>query len=175
MTAFDKALLDEANVLTKAQEQKSALMKYQTDKFVKGELSLFDDPAQGSRLNVSPSIPAEESKYLKSLERTNVLEPLSHEKVQPVVGTGQGTDQDIMGSLLEGYNTPAGQGYDPGDEIYRQQNRGAFMDELELGRSLDKRLGSTFGLPSTTRGYDYRAVSADKATKWQDILGLGDR
>ena len=104
---------------------------------------------------------AEASKYLKSLERTNVLEPLSDEKVQPVVGTGQGTDQDIMGSLLEGYNTPPGQGYDPGDEIYRQQNRGAFMDELELDKSLDKRLGNTF------------ALDLQESVELRDRLGLG--
>ena len=149
-----------------------------TDRFVDDELSfLFDDPAQGSQLNVSS--------YADSTipERTNVLEPLSYEKAPSVVGTGQGKDQEIMGALLEGYNTPygiknlegvgTGKGF-PTSQFSSLSSRSGFMDELELGRSLVKSLGSTFGLPSTTRGYDYRAVSADKAAKWRR-LGLGGK
>ena len=122
------------------------------------------------------------AEYLDSLAGSEgVLEPLSYSAfdADPVIGTGQGMDQDIMGALMEGYNTPTGQGYDPGDAIYRQQNRGAFMDELALGKDLDSRLGRTFGLPSTTRGYDFRSIKAKKhrdtldSMRWQNRL-FGD-
>ena len=105
-----------------------------------------------------------------------VLEPLSEGVAGPVIGTGQGVDQDIMGALMEGYNTPTGQGYDPGDEIFRQENRGAFMDELALEKGLDSRLGRTFGLPSTTRGYDFGSVAGKRhrdtldSVRWHDRL-----
>ena len=117
------------------------------------------------------------TKYLESLAGSEgALEPLSLRNTSTPMA---GVDEDIMGALMEGYNTPTGQGYDPGDEIFRQQNRGAFMDELALGKDLDSRLGRTFGLPSTTRGYDFRSIKAKKhrdtldSMRWQNRL-FGD-
>ena len=113
------------------------------------------------------------TKYLESLAGSEgALEPLSLRNTSTPMA---GVDEDIMGALMEGYNTPTGQGYDPGDEIFRQQNRGAFMDELALEKGLDSRLGRTFGLPSTTRGYDYQSVAKNRQGKLAENLGWHNR
>jgi hypothetical protein len=86
-------------------------------------------PAQGSGLTFDD--PGQY--YRRSLAGAEgVLEPLSQGVARPVTGTGQGVDQDIMGALMEGYNTPTGQGYDPGDEIFRQDMLGSLRWQNRL-------------------------------------------
>ena len=115
--------------------------------------------------------------YMESLagNQGDVLESLTYGRTKPVIGTGG----DIMEAALEGYNEPygikdvygvgTGKGIDV-DRISSQTTRSGFMDELALGKSLESRLGRTFDLPSTTRGYDYQTASAGKAGEISEML-----
>ena len=112
------------------------------------------------------------STYYKD-ETAIALENLRNE-----AGYNLGSEQEIMEAAMEGYNTPVGQGYDPGDELFRQQNRGAFMDDLQFERDLDSRLGRSFKVssPDLLEGYDPMNRTGQKhkdmafSSKWHQRL-----